>query len=267
MSENREIRLGDLLIEAGLLNRVQIDTALQAQQIFGGRLGTNLLELGYLDDQTLTDFLSRQLGIPRASSAELETIAPAVLARIPAKAAVRLGVLPLREENGALFLAMLDPGDQRVRERIEKNLQLRIEPRVIAEVELVYYLEKYYQVPRDIRHIKIMDQLLARRREAKAAEKAPPLDMEQWLTTIISAEETVALLRPVSGLLQRVPVRKTQWDLKREQLPHQAGFILYQLDGMLNVEDLLVISPYNRITTARILSEFIRRGYVELQQP
>lgn len=268
MAQKKNPKLGDILIEAGLVTALQVDTALQAQKIFGGRFGTNLIELGYLDDEALADGLSRQLGVPKVGPGEMEAIAPEVLAMIPAKAATRLCLLPVRVENGRLILAMLDPADERVAERIARNVGLPVEPRVVAEVELVYFLEKYYQVPRDIRQIKAMETLLARRREkAKAAAAPGAYDLGDWLNTIASAEEAVSLFLNLPGILGRIPLRSSKIDITAEPLPHQAAFLLFQVDGLIDIEDLLAISPFDRIVTARLIAEFIRRGYIELQLP
>ncbi|MEO7730494.1 MAG: hypothetical protein ABIY55_05940, partial [Kofleriaceae bacterium] len=59
-------RLGELLVAAGLLTVEQVEQAVRAQVMWGGRLGTNLVELGYIDLDKLATALSRQHGIPAA---------------------------------------------------------------------------------------------------------------------------------------------------------------------------------------------------------
>ncbi len=262
MADKRK-RLGDMLIEAGIVTPAQIDTALQAQKIFGGRLGTNLIEMGLIDDRTLSEFLSRQLGVPRVGYDELNSVDPELLSKIPAKAAMRLGIMPVRiDEDGKLVLAMIDPSDERVISRIEKNVGMKIRPCVTGEAELLYFLEKYYNVPRDIRHIKIMDKILAGR-----SARAPESTLQKWLDKITPADEALSTFASVPGILEQIPRRKEIIDLTKEDMPHEAAFVLYQMDGIINLEDLFIISGLDRVTTTRILVEFLKRGYMELVEP
>ena len=56
-------KLGALVVEAGLASPLQIDHALQSQHVFGGSLGTNLVEMGIIDAQSLAVFLSKQFAL------------------------------------------------------------------------------------------------------------------------------------------------------------------------------------------------------------
>ncbi len=64
--KKEKLKLGALLVSKGLINETQLGEALKNQVIFGGRLGTNLVELGYLDEEALAYFLSENLGVPYA---------------------------------------------------------------------------------------------------------------------------------------------------------------------------------------------------------
>jgi len=126
--------LGELLVEAGLINGVQLAEALRAKAVFGGRIGTNLVELGFIDDATLHLFLSRQHGLPalpidaQPDAAALQCLSPA--------ACNELNVLPLRCDANDLLIAVLDPTDQQLLQKVADLTQRRVRPVVASEGRL-----------------------------------------------------------------------------------------------------------------------------------
>ena len=88
------IRIGELLVQDGVLTPEQVEKALTAQKIYGGRLGTNLIEQGFVTEHQVAAALSRQLGIPLVDSDRLTTIRPEVKASIPREVVERFRVLP-----------------------------------------------------------------------------------------------------------------------------------------------------------------------------
>ena len=70
------IRIGELLVQDGVLTPEQVEKTLTAQKIYGGRLGTNLIEQGYVTEHQLAAALSRQLGIPLVEADRLAKIRP-----------------------------------------------------------------------------------------------------------------------------------------------------------------------------------------------
>lgn len=141
-------RIGDLLVEAGAITHIQLSEALQAQRERGGRLGTNLIELGFIDEKKLAGVLARQLSIPSATSAQLDRLDAAALKRLGAKTAERLRAIPIREDKGKLWVAVADPTDPRVIEQLEKAVGMPVRPMVAPEMLLAQALEKHYGVAR-----------------------------------------------------------------------------------------------------------------------
>src|SRR5689334_4440074 len=88
-------RLGELLIAARLLDNEQIERALRAQVLWGGRLGTNLMELGLLDLDGISRALGRQHGVPSALERHFERANRELQERIPGELARRWSVVPL----------------------------------------------------------------------------------------------------------------------------------------------------------------------------
>ncbi|HEY5514224.1 MAG TPA: hypothetical protein VIK40_11330, partial [Geomonas sp.] len=105
------MKLGELLIQAGKITPAQLEEALKEQAIFGGKFGTNLIEMGYLDEHDLAHFLSKKTGLPHASPELLMNIPPQVIRLIPEDAARKYRVVPVALNNRRLSLAMSDPSD------------------------------------------------------------------------------------------------------------------------------------------------------------
>ena len=141
-------RLGELLIEAGVITEEQLQQALGQQARTGGRLGTNLVELGYVDEKTLSQVLSRQMRIPSATAAQIDKVSPDVLRLLPPQMAEKYRAIPLREDSGRLWVAMAEPTDREAIEELARATGLPVRPMVAAELLIQYGLEKHYQMKR-----------------------------------------------------------------------------------------------------------------------
>ena len=151
------IKLGEMLIEAGLLTRAQLDAALKNQVIFGGKLGTNLIELGYLAEEDLARFLSKKLELPCATNEQLMSIPPDIIKLIPKEVADKYKVIPISREKKRLTLAMLDPADLSVIDAISFVTGFYISPLIAPELRLAVALENYYGIKRDVRYIQLSE--------------------------------------------------------------------------------------------------------------
>ncbi len=97
-------------MEAGLLNEVQLNAALSEQRKWGGKLGRTLVEMGFVDEGSMTAALSRQLQIPQVDLDRLQ-ISPEVLGFLRVDIAERYGVFPVSGDKKAktVTLATSDP--------------------------------------------------------------------------------------------------------------------------------------------------------------
>lgn len=151
------MKLGTLLLRNAAISLSQLEAALRTQVLYGGRLGTNLVELGFVDVDALTAHLGELYQMPVATPALLEVVPPDVLALVPAKQAEQLGVLPLgflQPFPDALALAMIDPRDDAAIEQLENDTGRPIQPYVISELRALYYLEKLYGLARKARYVR-----------------------------------------------------------------------------------------------------------------
>jgi len=177
------VKLGEMLIEAGLLTPVQLVEALKNQVNYGGRLGTNLIDMGYLDEEDLDRYLSKKLGLPCATEEQLLSVSPDIIALFPKELAERYNVIPLRRENKRLTLAMMDPSDLSVMDEISFVTGYFIIPMVAPELRLLMALEAHYDIMRDFRYVQIYNKIMERRRldkqdeiDDKAFNKVDPAD-------------------------------------------------------------------------------------------
>jgi hypothetical protein len=140
------LRLGAWLLSKGKLTDDQLQRALQHQQFFGGRIGTSLIKLGYIDEDTLGEYLADVSGTPYAPPARLDSLTAEVLALVPARLAAQYRVIPIGAEGRRLRLAMRDPKDLIALDEIAFLTGMSIEPSVSTEFRIQQALERYYQV-------------------------------------------------------------------------------------------------------------------------
>lgn len=158
-----EIKLGEMLRRAGIITTAELDEALKSQIIFGGRLGTNLIEMGCIEEEHLARVLSEKLHVPFAEPGALLAIPAAVITLIPHEVAKKHQVVPLRVDGHRLTLAMADPSDLSLIDELAFLTGLVISPTVAPEVWLYRALEKYYGIRRDVRALPVAKELGGRR--------------------------------------------------------------------------------------------------------
>jgi len=146
---------GRTLLARGAISESQLDEATQWQVVFGGRLGTNLVELGHLDLDALERHLAEHLGLPLPPREWVERPDPEALALLPPEAARRHRALPLRREAQVLHAALLDPAHPGPSDDLAFATGLRVRPYVMAELRLDALREHYYGIPRETRGIPV----------------------------------------------------------------------------------------------------------------
>jgi type IV pilus assembly protein PilB len=136
-------RLGVMLISANLITEEQLKKALDVQQKDGGRLGSNLVKLGYLNEDKLASFLSKQYGIPAINLSGYE-IDPSVVKLIPSEVAQKYQIIPVMRTGATLTIAMVDPSNVFAIDDIKFMTGYNVEPVVATESSLKVTINKYY---------------------------------------------------------------------------------------------------------------------------
>jgi type IV pilus assembly protein PilB len=138
-------RLGEMLVDAGLITPAQLQEALRHQRFAGGRMGTNLVALGFVSEEVLMDFLAHQTGVPRADFRTLNVDSD-VLKRIPRRLAEQLTILPIEfKEPKTLVLAMADPSDLNAIDSARFASGLTIDPVVASHSALRAAIAEQYR--------------------------------------------------------------------------------------------------------------------------
>ncbi len=107
----KQKRLGEMLVEAGLITEAQLQGALGRQRKWGGRLGTNLVKLGNIKEEELGRFLARQTGVQEMNISGVK-ILPHILKLVPKKIAEKYHLIPVAmKDKNTLIVACADPTD------------------------------------------------------------------------------------------------------------------------------------------------------------
>jgi type IV pilus assembly protein PilB len=145
----RSKRLGDLLLEANLIDEIQLRVALQEQATTGERLGSALVHLGFIDEAVLAAFLSKQTNLPCVNIHGLH-VPEEILALVPRYTATEHSVIPIRRSGDLLYLAMADPYDKKALEAVERLTGLTVMPLIAPEFRLRKSLKKFYAIPTEV---------------------------------------------------------------------------------------------------------------------
>lgn len=195
------MRLGTLLLRDGMVSLGQLEAALHSQVLYGGRLGTHLVTLGFLEVSVLERYLSEALGAPVASRAMFDAADPEIMTMLDRELAERCEAVPLCRRAGdggegdAVVVALANPRDARRVAEIARALARPVVPYVAAEMRIQECLERYYGVRSRPRRAvaapekasaspgKSIDRQPAADIEASVQEREDGLDVEQLEAT------------------------------------------------------------------------------------
>src|SRR5881227_42826 len=137
------VRIGELLLKEKRITPEQLQEALNYQRQNGGKLGYNLIKLGYVKDEEITALLSKQYGVPSIALTQFE-IDPAVVKLVPAETAQKYQIVPLSRAGATLTIAMTDPTNVFAMDDIKFMTGYTVEPVVASEAAVMEAIQKYY---------------------------------------------------------------------------------------------------------------------------
>jgi type IV pilus assembly protein PilB len=137
------VRIGELLLKEKRITPAQLQEALNYQKQNGGKLGFNLVKLGYVKDEEITALLSKQYGVPSINLNQFE-IDPAVIKLVPADTAQKYQIIPLSRAGATLTIAMTDPTNVFAMDDIKFMTGYNVEPVVASEAAVLDAIAKYY---------------------------------------------------------------------------------------------------------------------------
>lgn len=230
MKQQTRKRLGDLLVEAGLLTEEQLQLTLKEKSA-SQKLGDALLERGYITEQQLIEVLEFQLGIPHISLFRYPFDVK-LFSLIPKEIAKRNRLIPLKKEGDKLFVAMADPMDFFAIDDLRLSTGFQIETAIATKDDILRAINKYYDMDEGFDEL-MMD--LPGGNTAAEEEK-------------ISADDS-PIVKLVNQLLSNASAMKAS-DIHID--PQETKVLIrYRVDGILRTERVLP-KHMQGLLTARI---------------
>jgi hypothetical protein len=201
-------KLGEVLVQQGLITRQQLNLALERQVVFGGRIGTNLIELRILTEEEFKNFLSKYYKLHAVTNEMIASISEEAMHALDQELIDKQKIIPLMKEGKRLHCAFLDPD-------IEKIDELRfvtgfdIIPYAIPEMRFLDVLERYYGKKLKKRsYVSFVDRFNPK------TEALDTIDsIKKAFSSVDNAEEIVdILLRGAYKIVKRVAVFKIRDD-------------------------------------------------------
>src|SRR5215467_15753532 len=221
-------RLGDLLVKEKIITSDQLEKALRAQREKGAnaRLGSTLVSLGFVSDEEVTNFLSRQYGVPAINLQYFE-VDHAVVKLVPEDTARRYQILPLSRVGASLTIAMADPTNVFAMDDIKFMTGFNIEPVVASESAIIDAIEKAYSQPMAEENV---DELLASMGdEADVELQAEQAEMD--LSELERSADEAPIVKLVNIILTDA-VKRGASDIHIE--PYEKEYrVRFRIDGVL----------------------------------
>jgi len=219
-------RLGDLLVKEKIITPEQLEQAVKAQKENNIRLGSALVKLGFLTDGDVTNFLSRQYGVPAINLSYFE-IDPAVVKLIPYETAKRYQILPLSRVGASLTIAMVDPTNVFAMDDIKFMTGFNIEPVVASESSILEGIDKAYGATKkeDLEHVMMS-------MESDDADVEVQTEQEEMgLADLERAADEAPIVKLVNAVLSEA-VNRGASDIHME--PYEREFrVRFRVDGVL----------------------------------
>lgn len=149
MEKPKKLRIGDILIQQGLLSDGQLKIALAEQKKTGQRLGRAVIELGFVEEDAFLRLLSEQLKIPFIDLKHFQ-FDTALVQDLPETYARRYRALLLAKEKDGFLIGMSDPMDIFAYDELQRVLKKPIYPAVVREGDLLYTLDTVYRKTEEI---------------------------------------------------------------------------------------------------------------------
>ena len=125
------LKLGDMLLRSGVITQDQLNKALEQQQKNGEKLGYNLIKMGFVKEETITQMLSQQYGVPAINLGKFEVDA-GIVKLIPQDVSRKYQVVPISRSGATLTIAMVDPTNVFAMDDIKFMTGYNVEPLVAS---------------------------------------------------------------------------------------------------------------------------------------
>ena len=236
-------RLGDLLVNEGLITQENLQRALAEQKGSNEKLGSILVRLGLIQEDQLIGFLSRQYGIPSITLSQLD-IDPEVVKLVPAQIARKYEVLPVKRTGNALTLAMADPTNVFALDDVAFMTNLQVLPVVASQGAIRQTIERLYE-PQASAFSEVITAMEGEAPDVElleGGEDAAPSKVD--IFELKDASEEAPVVKLVNLILTDA-IRRGASDIHLE--PYEKVFrVRYRIDGVLQE----MMAPPKRLEAA-----------------
>src|SRR3989441_8026933 len=222
------VRIGELLLKEKRITPDQLQQALNHQKANGGKLGYNLVKMGFVKDEEITALLSKQYGVPSINLAQFD-LDPGVIKLIPADTAHKYQIVPLSRAGATLTIAMTDPTNVFAMDDIKFMTGYNVEPVVASEVAIKEAIDRYYGSIHALELKKVMDEMA----QEETDQNLELLEEEQEvdLAKLEAATEEAPVVRLVNLILTD-SIKRGASDIHIE--PYEKDFrVRFRIDGVL----------------------------------
>ena len=221
------VKLGELLIKAGLLTPQRLQETLDYQKTNGGKLGLNLVKLGFVRDEDLTRILSQQYGVPAIHLPKVE-VDDTVVKLIPSEVAQKYLIMPVQRSGSTLTIAMVDPTNVFAMDDIKFMTGYNVEPVVASESAIEDAIERYYGSIHALELKKVMDEMA---HEEEQNLELLDEDEQVDLAKLEASTEEAPVVRLVNLILTD-SIKRGASDIHIE--PYEKDFrVRFRIDGVL----------------------------------
>ncbi len=289
---NKRKRLGEMLVEAGILEKAQLEQALKAMRGSGKRLGQHLISEGIVSEKAIVELISDQVKIKRYDPSEF-AVTTALADIIDVDTARKYQAVPIHTEGAVLFLAMTDPLDINALDHIEVYTDTEVEPVICTEQELGILISSVYgtysgsdgvmENIQEMEGMDVQDEMEEQRQNAISslmdmAEEAPVIRLVNSILTQavkegasdvhLSPEKTYVEIRfRVDGKLHNIPAPPkgmfmsivsrlkilASLDISVSRIPQDGRFTIFVQDKEINIRVSTIPTVYGENVVLRLL--------------
>ncbi len=215
-------RLGDLLLEVGMITQEQLDAAIDFQKKTGEKLGNAITKLGYASEDDIIQVLEFQLGIPHVKL-EKYNIEKLACSSIPESIARRYGLIPIKIDKGILTVAMSDPLNVFAIDDVRIYSGLEVQPVIANNASVIKAIDKYYGADKAMRAVE----------EFKKEHSTLKINSEVVTDQSEDEVNNSPAVKAINSIIEQA-VRSRASDIHIEPFETYIN-IRYRIDGQLSV--------------------------------
>lgn len=216
-------KIGEILIEEGLINDKQLTMALAEAKVLGIPLGSVLVKMGFITIKELKEALGAQMGVKLASAEQLKAL-PTAISVLPEDFVRENKVIPLSMTDKSLVVGMVDPGNSKTINEIVYQTGLKPTVIMVTHYEYEAFLKTYYENEKETAN-KLLEEI--------ASEKAEAVDdTSLWEQVETEIQDTSGTVAKFANKIVTLAIDQKASDIHIE--PRLVGYVVrFRIDGTL----------------------------------